>query len=467
MAVTFSIEVTVWVYIRRGNFCKYPKGGKKMIKNACLCGVLMVTSVFANEDRAKLCESRESEHLTQPMNAVVFWNAMADNSIGAVGGKSPQQGGIDAAIVQIAVYDAVNAICGYPFTPYAVRPDVRRPAMPEAAVAAAAHDVLVALYPAQTAALDQQYAVYLSFIPGHREGILNGVAVGQQTAAGLLALRANDGRNAGPGWTPPPPGPGIWEPTPPGFLPAATPWIRFATPWTMTSPSQFRVPPPPALDSKVWADDYNETKAYGGAISSVRTAEQTDLAEFVGGPGVNPMLQWHGTWREIAAGQRLSVIGAARLFAMLSTAASDALIGCWDSKFEYAFWRPVTAIRAGGGSLELVADPTWIGLVTTPNHPEYPAAHGCFSGSVVEVLRAYFGTDELHFTMSSAAPGLLQPVRSYDRFSQVLTDILDARIYGGMHYRNSTVVGTELGKQVARQAIQHYFRPRKDAHEDE
>ncbi len=147
---------------------------------------------------------------------------------------------------------------------------------------------------------------------------------------------------------------------------------------------------------------------------------------------------------------------------MLSTVASDALIGCWDSKFQYAFWRPVTAIRAGGGNPGLLSDPSWIGLVTTPNHPEYPAAHGCFSGSVVEVLTAYFGTDELHFTMSSAAPGLLQPVRSYDRFSQVLTDILNARIYGGMHYRNSTELGTELGRQVARQAIEHYFLPRRD-----
>jgi hypothetical protein len=147
---------------------------------------------------------------------------------------------------------------------------------------------------------------------------------------------------------------------------------------------------------------------------------------------------------------------------MLATTASDALIGCWDSKFQYAFWRPVTAIRAGGGNPGLVSDSSWIGLVITPNHPEYPAAHGCFSGSVVEVLTSYFGTDEMHFTMSSAAPGLLQPVRSYDRFSQVLTDILNARIYGGMHYRNSTVFGEELGRQVARQSLAHFFLPRRD-----
>jgi hypothetical protein len=156
--------------------------------------------------------------------------------------------------------------------------------------------------------------------------------------------------------------------------------------------------------------------------------QQTELAKFVGGHGVHPMLQWHGAWRDIAARQRLSVLHTARLFAMLATTASDALIGCWDSKYEYAFWRPVTAIRAGGGNPTLLADPTWIGVVTTPNHPEYPAAHGCFSGSVVELLTAYFGTDQIHFTMTSPAPGLSYSVRSYDRFSDALTDILNARI---------------------------------------
>jgi len=266
-----------------------------MIRNACLWAILTATLAFAQRNGGFGCDrGRNSEQAAPTDNAVVFWNAVADNSIAVVGGKPPQQGSVDAAIVQIAVYDAVNAICGYPFTPYAVKPDVQIPALPEAAVAAAVHNVLAALYPAQGAALDQQYAAYLDGIPGHHEGKLNGIAVGQQTAASILALRANDGRNAGTGWTPPPPAPGIWQPTPPGLLPPSTPWIRFVTPWTMSSPSQFRVPPPPALDSDVWVHDYNEAMAYGGAISSVRTAEQTDLGRFIGGPGVQPMLQWHG-----------------------------------------------------------------------------------------------------------------------------------------------------------------------------
>lgn len=433
-----------------------------MKRNVCVLVLSAASAAFAQGGGVFGCDSRKSENPVTSQDAVVFWNAIADNSIAVVGGKSPQQGSVEAAIVQVAVYDAVNAICGSPFHSYAVEPAVQVPSLPAAAVAAAAHDVLVALYPAQATALDQQYEVYLAGIQGHVQGKLNGIAVGRQTAAAILALRANDGRNAGTAWTPPAPGPGAWQPTPPAFLPPATPWVRLVTPWTMTSPSQFRVPPPPALTSAVWVNDYNEIKEYGGAVGSLRTAEQTDLAKFVGGPGVQPMLQWHSAWRGIADSQALSTLAAARLFAMLATAGSDALIGCWDSKFTYAFWRPVTAIRAGGGNPILTADPAWIGVVTTPNHPEYPAAHGCLSGAVTEVLASYFGTDEFHFTMTSAAPGLLQPVRSYDRFSQALTDILNARVYGGMHYRNSTIFGAGLGKQIARQALDHFFLPRKD-----
>jgi len=429
-----------------------------MIGRACFVAALAATVAFAGQNEERGCES-ESNSDRQTTNAVVFWNEVADHSIADLGGRGPPLGSVETAIVHTAVYDAVNAICGHQFTPYAVMPEMRRPALPEAAVAAAARDVLVALYPNQQEELDLKYAEFLEAIPGHHRAKLNGIAAGQQAAAGILQLRADDGRYTGPSWHPPAPGPGVWEPTPPGYLPPATPWIRDVTPWTMASPSQFRVPLPPNLDSDLWVRDYQETKAYGGQVSVVRTAEQTDLARFVGGVGVNGMLQFHDAWRDIAINQGLSTLDAARLFAMLSTASSDALIGCWDSKFTYAFWRPVTAIRVGGGNPRLLADPDWIGLVITPNHPEYPAAHGCFFGAIVATLQAYFGTDELSFNMTSAAPDLIHPVRHYDRFSQALEDILNARIYGGMHYRNSTEFGSELGHQVARQMVQNFFLP--------
>jgi hypothetical protein len=190
----------------------------KMIRITCLCAVLSASVVFGHSQNKPRCDRDQSEHPAPITNAVVFWNAVADNSIAVVGGKSPQQGSIEIAIVQTAVYDAVNAICGYPFTSYAVKPEVHVPATTEAAVAAAAHDVLIALYPAQAAALDQQYSDYLGALPGPNKAKLNGIAAGQQTAAGVLELRANDGRNAGPAWTPPPAGPGNWQPTPPGLL---------------------------------------------------------------------------------------------------------------------------------------------------------------------------------------------------------------------------------------------------------
>jgi hypothetical protein len=432
---------------------------KTIIGRACFVAALVATVAFAQQNDVRGCESESNGDRRAASNAVVFWNEVAGHSIVVLGGRGNALAGVEIAIVHNAVYDAVNAVCGYPFTPYAVTPLVRHPALPEAAAAAAAHRVLVALYPDQREELDRKYADFLEAIPGHHRAKLNGVAAGRQAAAGILDLRAGDGRYAGTPWDPPEPGPGVWERTPPGYLPPATPWIRDVTPWTMASPSQFRVAPPPDLNSDVWVTDYQETKDYGGKVSHFRTAEQTDVARFIGGVGVNAVLQWNDAWRGIASDQGLSTLDAARLFAMLSTTSSDAFIACWDSKFTYALWRPVTAIRAGGGNPSLEADPDWIGLVITPNHPEYPAAHGCVSGSIIATLQAYFGTDELSFTMSSVAPELIQPVRHYDRFSRALDDILNARIYGGMHYRNSTEYGSELGRQVARQLVENFFLP--------
>lgn len=427
---------------------------------ACLVAVVLIgTLALAQESDGLGCVGNSHARPSVP-NAVTYWNAVADQIIVGAG-KKPELGSIDTAIVHTAIYDAVNAVCGSRFAPYAATPDVSHPALPEAAAASAAHDSLLALYPAQGPSLDQKLTEFLAMIPGHDLAKQNGVLVGRQTAAAIIQLRSSDGRNAGTPWIAPT-GPMSWQPTPPGFLPPSAPWVRLVTPWTMTSPSQFRVQPPPQADSEVWIHDYNETKAYGGAVSTVRTAEQTDLALFIGGAGVNPMQQWHDAWRGIATDQNLTVLEAARFFAMLSTVSSDALIACWDSKYTYAFWRPVTAIRSGGANSQLQADPNWIGLAVTPNHPEYPAAHGCFSGAVVETLRTYFGTDSLDFAMTSAANGLIQPVRRYHTFSGALTDILNARIYGGMHFRNSTVQGAMIGKQVAQQMLSGYFLPQQD-----
>src|SRR6266513_214424 len=394
-------------------------------------------------------------------DAVLDWNGYAADAI--VGGASmpAARGIIRLAMVHVALYDAVNAIEGYPFTPYAVRPNVVTPASPEAATAAAAHDMLVALFPSQQADLDAKYAASLALIPDG-PAKTNGISVGQQAAAGILLFRANDGRDAVVPYIPGS-GPGVWVPTPPGFLPAQAPEVAYVRPFTMNSPSQFRAEPPPDLSSDTWARDYNETKSLGAAIGSTRTPEQTDLARFI---SYQPMLQWNRVWRGISVSQRLNILDNARFFALLTTAGSDSIIACWDSKFFYNFWRPVTAIRAGDtdGNPQTDPDPNWIGVVVTPNHPEYPAAHGCFSGALCETLTFFFGTDNFSFTMDSLVPGLIEPVRHYTSFSQALQDILDARVYGGMHFRNSTQQGAIIGKQVSHFATRHFFQPVRRPH---
>src|SRR5215831_3635158 len=389
-------------------------------------------------------------------DAVLDWNAYAATAIVTVAGQPPPRGFIRLAMVHVAIYDAVNAIEGYPFTAYAVTPNVVAPASPEAATVAAAHEMLVALFPGQQADLDMKYAVSLAAIPDGPAKV-NGISVGQQAAAGILLFRANDGRDAVVPYIPGS-GPGVWIPTLPGFLPAQSPEIAQVRPFTLNSPSQFRAEPPPDLSSETWARDYNETKSLGRATNSTRTPEQTDLAVFF---SENGMQQWNRAWRRISVAQGLSLADNARFFAMLTTAGADSEIACYDSKYFYNFWRPVTAIRAGDndGNPQTEPDTDWIGVVITPNHPEYPAAHGCFSGTSAETLEYFFGTDKFDFTLDSTIAGLTNPVRRYESFSQALQDVLDARVYGGMHFRNSTQKGALIGKQVSHFATTHFFRP--------
>lgn len=416
--------------------------------------VLVLVSFAINFGPNALASVKPNTVLQPDM--VLEWNSNAADAIVGVAGLRPERGLIRLAMVHIAIYDAVNAIDGYPFQAYAIHPTVISPASADAATATAAHDMLVALFPAQQADLDTKYAASLSTIPDG-PAKMNGITVGQQTAAGILALRANDGRDATVTYSPGS-GPGVWQPTPPGFVAAAAPEAAHVQPFALNSPSQFRAEPPPALTSDTWARDYNEVKTLGVASGSSRTPEQTDIGRFWAD---QPILQWNRAWRNISITHTLSLEDNARFFAMLATATADAIIACWDSKFTYNFWRPVTAIRAGDtdGNAATEPDVNWIAQVVTPNHPEYPAAHGCFSGSSTQTLNFFFGTDNFSFTIDSKIAGLTKPVRSYNSFSQALDEVRDARVYGGMHYRNSAHKGAILGQQVSRYVTAHFFRP--------
>jgi len=396
-------------------------------------------------------------------DVVLDWNAHAAQATVTIGRQVPPRALIRLAMVHLAIYDAVNAIEGEPFESYGSVPTVDRPASAAAAVAAAAHDVLVALFPLQADDLDFKYSESIDALPDDISRV-NGIAVGQRAASAILAIRSQDGRDARVDYVPGS-GPGVWVPTPPAFLAAQAPETPFVQPFALRAASQFRPEPPLDLGSEEWARDYNEVKALGSAIGSSRTPEQTDIARFWSD---NPPLQWNRAWRALSVAKGLGLADNARYFAMLTAASADALIACWDAKYFYNLWRPVTAIRAGDsdGNPDTAPDPSWIGLIVTPNHPEYPAAHGCFSGASTQTLNHFFGTDEIGLSIDSTIVGVVNPVRTYSRFSEALAEVLEARIYGGMHYRNSTRVGAHIGTQVSRFTTRHFFRLARHGNEE-
>ena len=353
------------------------------------------------------------------------------------------------ALVDTAMFDAVNSIEGR-YAPYKFKVSAPAGSSSEAAAVAAAHAVLLKLFPDQKADLDAAFAASLAKIP-EGSGKTAGITAGEDVAAKILALRASDGADAANTYKPRTT-PGAYVPT---TLPIGSQWGN-VTPWVMERGSQFRPAPPPLLTSPVWASDYNEIKELGAKKSSVRTAEQTDIARFwmLAGPA-----SWEPIVRHLAATPGRSLIQNARLFALAEIAAADAYIAVFDGKYTFQFWRPITAIRNGGidgNDATRVAD--WEPAIDTPLHPEYPCAHCITSGAVAAVLESEFGAGPIPaVTMTSpTAPGV---TRTWTTVKDWADEISAARIYGGIHYRNSTVVGRSMGKQIGELAVQNCMRP--------
>lgn len=384
-----------------------------------------------------------------PPNSVVAWNAIAQTAAITTAKQSPGEATITIAYVQAAVYDATVAIDGWG-RPYGLWQRPRRHASVDAAVATAAHDMLVHLLPMQTPTLDVAYATSLAAIPDGRFKT-SGIAVGRQAAAGIIAVRQGDGYQADIGFVMPAPAPGVWQ-LPPGQSPLI-PWASKMRPFLMLAPDQFRPGPPPVLTSRAWAREFNEIKAVGGTTSTVRTPEQTMIARFWTSQAAQ---QWNTAIGQVVTDRGFGVDQAARVFAMVDLTSSDAVIGCWDAKYHYLFWRPQFAVPGGDtdGNPATKADPTWTPLVPTPMHPEYPSAHSCVSTAAADALAAFLGTDRIEIDMPSTVPGV-DPSRHYDTVDELITEIHNARVWGGLHYRGSTLVGSRLGEQVARWDLSH------------
>ncbi len=382
-------------------------------------------------------------------DAVTDWNQRAGDIVVAADiGPLPADRAL--AMVQAAVYEAVNAITKR----YAVS-DLRLKALSdasvEAAIAAANRNVLLKLLPVQAMEINEVYINVLSAVTAGGEQRAAGVAVGEAAAAGILAKKLNDGAAAGETYRPFT-NRGVYVPT---IIPEAPQWAT-RKPWLMKNAAQFRPGPPPELESELWVRDYNEVKTLGERNSKRRSIEQTRIALFW--EEVMPPI-YHGIVRSIANQPDREITQNARLFAAVTQASDDALIAVFDAKYHYAFWRPLTAIRNGDidDNDKTERDPAWLPLISTPMHPEYPCAHCIVAAAVGTVLQAEIGDapPPLLKTVSNAAGG---ETRSWKQIEDFVNEVVEARIYDGVHYRNSGEVGTAMGEQIGSLAAQKYFK---------
>ena len=380
-------------------------------------------------------------------DVVMDWNAKAD-AIAAEKQVLPAQHSRALSILHVAMFEAVNAI-ERRYAPYKLTLSADRSTSKEAAAAAAAYDVLVAIYPDQKPGLDAAMTASLSGI-AETESKSNGIELGKKAAAGVIAFRTNDGGAAQESYRPYAK-PGVYVPT---TMPLFS-TVGATSPWVMTSGSQFRPAPPPALDSQTWTKDLNEIREIGGRNSTKRTAEQTTIGRFwffVGARTYNPIV------RQAAMAKNMDVVDCARLFALTSIAGNDALVAVFDAKFHYNLWRPVTAIRNADLTLNPATprEESWLPLGDTPMHPEYPCAHCITSAAISAVLQNIVGDDFGEFSLTSpTAPGV---TRKWSRLQDYSDEVSNARIYAGFHYRFSTEVGKDMGRKIGELTVATQLR---------
>jgi hypothetical protein len=369
-------------------------------------------------------------------DSIRAWNEITVTALVTAKTPAPEQP-LYLAYVHRAVYNAVLRTS-----------QSHRHRSVQAAVVSAAHDVLVANFPDQRAVLDDDYATSLAAVPVGRDRRI-GLAVGASAAQQVLHDRAHDGRNGTP-LPVPPAGPGTWIPTPPNAIGTSS-WLGTVRPFELRSPSEFRPAGPPTLTSAAWTADYNETRLLGSATSTLRTPTQTEVARFWADP---PFVQNQRALRAYTQTQHLSAEATARVFALADTASADALIACFDAKYTYKFWRPFSAIPAGDtdGNPDTPADPGWTPLLPTPNFPEYTSAHSCSTTAIVTVLAGLDRHHRLNLDMDSVTTGT---THHFSSVGQLTEELANARVWGGLHWRFSTLDGARLGAAVARVVLNH------------
>jgi hypothetical protein len=382
-------------------------------------------------------------------DTVTTWNEHATNALIATAGQTPPVSTIHLAMVHGAVFDAVNSI-ERDYEPYLVRARARRWYSKDAAAATAAYRVLLSIVPAQKPTLDGHYAASLAAVP-EGAGKVGGVRVGRAAAAAMIADREDDGR-FGPYRFPVGTGPGQWRPTLPLFVNDPNAWVARVMPFLIESQSQFATDGPYDLDSRKYAREFNEVKRLGSATSTVRTADQTDAARFwAEGPIILTRLA-----RNLSARFRLDIADNARMFAMQYLTGADALIAVWDDKARWVFWRPITAIREAhtDGNPATERDPNWLSLINAPPYPDHPSGLAGVVSAMCESFEDFFGTDRIAFRATSQNSGTTRRFRS---FSQATQEVVDARVWSGIHFRKADEDAARIGRQVSRWRDSYYF----------
>jgi hypothetical protein len=402
-----------------------------------------------------------SAALAQDAHLVIEWN----RTLFSVIPPGPPIVIRPAAMMHIAMFDAVNAI-ERAYTPYRFEVRASRGASTEAAAAQAAHDVLTALFPTQSATFDALLNSQLANLPNGREK--QGIAIGRAVAKAVLEWRQNDG------WPPTivpdptyvlPLTPGLWQPTPPAFSFATFTFFPKAMPFGIQSSTQFLPPPPPTLTSERYARDFNETKTLGLATSTVRTPEQTEIALRIAAVGYStpPTEPFFRVAEDVALTQGLSLVEAARLFALVAVSGHDGLQTSFTSKFTYGLWRPVTAIRRADedGNPATEPDPEWIPLLVTPPYPSYAGNAACGSAAQARALQLAMGSDEIPFSVTWVGiPPNTDVTRHYDRFSDLAEEFARSRIFGGIHYQFDSDASQMACPKAAEYVFSHYMTER-------
>ena len=421
------------------------------LRRLCCFTLVITAGMIGQLTLATPAQARDAAGMADP-GVIMEWSAIANRTVFIENANPIPSSSLYFSFVSIAMFDAVVAIDGG-YQSYSYHGRAPAHASAEVAAATAAHRILKNYFPSSRVNLDADYTAFLKTRPPGA-GTNGGRRVGEASAAKIIRQRLDDGRN-GPQTLNVVPAPGVYRPTPPAFLPMLVPWLAFTKPLVLRSSKQIPLAGPASLTSATYTRDYRETKAYGALEGSARTPGQTATALFW---NANSVLQYRVALADRLTRHPVDLVQAARAFALLDTGTADSAITCWRSKFDYATWRPITAINLAGtdGNRATVPDRTWQPLAITPPYPEYASGHACITGAATNTYSYLFGSRHIDIRIYSS---VTDTTRHYADTAKLDVETKNARIWLGLHFRTGMNAGNDIGHKASQWTITHAFQP--------